>query len=231
MNRYELDRLGWYNFEWLTQTLLKAQFGFAVESWGAHKDKGRDAYSKATLTSLDGKTNYPGPIIMQAKFVANANATGARYGSSLRAACKAEADAIRDRTVKGIWNHPQTYLLMTNCPLSAADREDISKLFREAVTGTVVTHGASDISDILDLNQNIARVFPQILTYRNLITIIENAQSKVIRERSSAALAGAEQILPVFVPTNAYERAWSVARSHSFAVLTGPPEMGKTSIG
>jgi len=33
------------------------------------------------------------------------------------------------------------------------------------------------------------------------------------------------------VPTSAYERAWGVARAHSFVVLTGPPEMGKSSIG
>jgi hypothetical protein len=34
----------------------------------------------------------------------------------------------------------------------------------------------------------------------------------------------------VFVPTAAYRRALSVLDAHSFTVLTGPPEMGKTSI-
>jgi hypothetical protein len=34
----------------------------------------------------------------------------------------------------------------------------------------------------------------------------------------------------VFVPTSAYNKAWSILHKHYFAVLEGPPEMGKTSI-
>ena len=34
----------------------------------------------------------------------------------------------------------------------------------------------------------------------------------------------------MFVPTGAYQRAVSVLEAHRFAVLTGPPEMGKTAI-
>src|SRR4029078_5451711 len=33
-----------------------------------------------------------------------------------------------------------------------------------------------------------------------------------------------------FVPTRAYERTLAVLERHHFAVLTGPPEMGKTAI-
>jgi MoxR-like ATPase len=34
----------------------------------------------------------------------------------------------------------------------------------------------------------------------------------------------------VFVPTRAYRRALTVLDVHRFAVLTGPPAMGKTAI-
>ena len=34
----------------------------------------------------------------------------------------------------------------------------------------------------------------------------------------------------MFVPTRAHQRALQVLRRHRFAVLTGPPEMGKTAI-
>ena len=231
MTRYELDRLGWYNFEWLVQVLLKAEFGFRTESWGTHKDHGRDAYSPVTMKSRDSRTKYIGPVIIQAKFVAGANATGANYRTSLRAACKAEALSISKRIQALLWAQPKTYILTTNCPVSAADRTEITQIFDRVIDGDVVVHGGADISDLLDLNQEVARTFPQILTYRNLVLIVQAAQNKGILERSSAALAGAEQILPIFVPTRAYERAWTVARAHSFVVLTGPPEMGKTSIG
>ncbi len=36
--------------------------------------------------------------------------------------------------------------------------------------------------------------------------------------------------MPVFVPTEAYSKCWECLRKHHFAVLEGPPEMGKTAI-
>jgi len=35
MIRYRLDELGWYQFEWLIQALLKSECGLAVEDWSA----------------------------------------------------------------------------------------------------------------------------------------------------------------------------------------------------
>ncbi len=47
---------------------------------------------------------------------------------------------------------------------------------------------------------------------------------------STLDLAAACALAEVFVPTAAYERALATLRRHHFAVLTGPPEMGKTAI-
>ena len=231
MSRYEFDQLGWYNFEWLVQTLLKAEFGFEVESWGAHKDQGRDAYSEGPLSSKRTETLWDGPVIIQAKFVGRANSLGSDYWPNLRSACKTEAALIAERQAKGLWSNPKTYVLVTNCPLTATNREGIEEIFANAPTSKVIALGAGDLSDALDLYPEVARNFPQILSYRNLVTAIQDAQNLDIKERTYAALAGAEEILPVFVPTEAYEKSWKVAREHSFVVLTGPPEMGKTSIG
>ena len=77
MIRYRIDELGWYQFEALIQSLLKADLGLGVESWGGtHGDHGRDAY-------FDGPLAFPtneareGPFVFQAKFVEGANAAGA----------------------------------------------------------------------------------------------------------------------------------------------------------
>jgi hypothetical protein len=47
---------------------------------------------------------------------------------------------------------------------------------------------------------------------------------------STLDLAAARGLAEVFVPTAAYEQALATLRRHHFAVLTGPPEMGKTAI-
>jgi hypothetical protein len=48
--------------------------------------------------------------------------------------------------------------------------------------------------------------------------------------RSSLDRGAAQELASVFVPTHAYRRALEVLDAHRFAVLTGPPEMGKTAI-
>jgi hypothetical protein len=78
MIRYRLDDLGWYQFEWLIQTLLKAELGLGVESWGGHRDHGRDVFTASRLSFPDKNSLSDGPFIFQVKFVENANAAGLR---------------------------------------------------------------------------------------------------------------------------------------------------------
>jgi hypothetical protein len=49
-------------------------------------------------------------------------------------------------------------------------------------------------------------------------------------QRSSADIAASVELAHVFVPTRAYHDALRALERHSFVVLTGPPEMGKTAI-
>ena len=51
-----------------------------------------------------------------------------------------------------------------------------------------------------------------------------------VAARSSFDRTAATELATVFVPTRAYRRALGVLDAHRFAVLTGPPEMGKTAI-
>jgi hypothetical protein len=48
--------------------------------------------------------------------------------------------------------------------------------------------------------------------------------------RSTGDVAAARELARVFVPTRAYGRTLAVLERHRFAVVTGPPEMGKTAI-
>jgi hypothetical protein len=62
MLRYRLDDLGWYQFEWLCQSLLKASIGLGVECWGGHSDLGRDAYCQSDLPFPSNSSISKGPF-------------------------------------------------------------------------------------------------------------------------------------------------------------------------
>jgi hypothetical protein len=231
MIRYHLDDLGWYQFEWLIQSLLKATSGLAVESWGGHGDHGRDAYSKRPLRFPSDELT-PGPILFQVKFVQNANAAGARIGSPLMTAVQTELARIIGRRNQRKWKKPKHYVLITNACLSGEIRIKLENKLQEAeyLSENVLILGGNDICDLLDQHENLRRSFPQLLSIRDLNELIHNAVSKEALERSRTAIEIAQEIVPVFVPTAPYSATWKILSRFHFVVLEGPPEMGKTAI-
>jgi len=231
MIRYRLDDLGWYQFEWLTQALLKAELGLGIESWGGTADCGRDAY-------FTGSLNYPakhivtdGAFLFQAKFVQNANSSGSKPEPSILKSVKEELGRIEDRIEKNKWNDVDHYTLLTNAVLSGGTREKIKNLITGKLPQTKIhTFGGQDICDLLDRNSQLRRSFPQLLSLRDLDSLISDNLNKETIQRSQAALNFARDIVPSFVPTQPYNRAWKVLQENNFVVLEGPPEMGKTAI-
>ena len=230
MLRYRLDELGWFQFEALVQSLLKAYIALGIESWGGPGDHGRDAY-------FEGHLRYPtdetcdGPFLFQVKFVQNANAAGASPQEPLLAAVRAECRRIERRTAQGAWRGARHYVLLTNVRPASALREVIrQKLTTSAGPMTVHIHGGTDICDMLDREPELRKSFPQLLGIADLNYLLSEIVQRDIINRSRYALASARDVAPVFVPTAAYDRAWRVLQKHHFVVLEGPPEMGKTAI-
>ncbi len=231
MIRYRLDELGWYQFEWLAQTLLKAQLGMGVEAWGRHGDHGRDAYFAESLASPAKDVREAGPFLFQVKFVENANAAGARPAQAVRDAVRKEAASIHNRKRLTRWNEPTHYTLITNAQLEAATRQEVKRLITDVLPRTKVhSQGGDDVCALLDIHTGLRRSFPQLLSLRDLDDLIREAVNSDVTERSHAAIECAREVVPVFVPTAAYEKAWKVLRAKHFVVLEGPPEMGKTAI-
>ena len=234
MDRYELDRLGFYQFEWLIQVLLKAKFGLSVEAWGGQGDHGRDAYSSETVLSSSDKKSYPGPVVFQAKFVSGANAAEAKSHRSLLGACRQESERIANRRSSGHWSAIRSYFLYTNAPVPAKTRAAIIEVLNPILGFPPTVFGSPDVCAELDLYPQIARSFPQILTFQQLLSsldgVVSDAVNKDILKRTEIVLNKAREVLPVFVPTRAFDHTWEVLEKHHFVVLSGNPEMGKTSI-
>ncbi|MFA6445259.1 MAG: hypothetical protein WCV99_23225, partial [Sterolibacterium sp.] len=173
-----------------------------------------------------------GPFLFQVKFVEHANAAGARPVPALKNAVGAEVAKQRKsrHPVRGRPS-PRHYVFVTNVPLSPATRtwigEQIGSVYPDCV---VHTWGGKDLGDILHRHPNLCRAYPEILSLRNLDTLLGEVVNRDILNRSADALAFARDLAPAFVATATYFRAFEVLGKHHFVVLDGPPEMGKTAI-
>lgn len=231
MLRYNLDVLGWYQFEWLVQSLLKEDIGLSIESWGGRRDFGRDAYCPSELHFPEKQFLSEGPFLFQIKFVEDANASGARPFPLLKDAVAKESTRIRKRISRNDWETPAHYVLLTNAVANGADRLALKQLFLQSLPGTSIhIFCGNDLCDRLDFLPELRRAFPQLLSLRDLDVLFRDAINAGLLKRSNTLPTEAKSLLPVFVPTDVYERAWKVLRKHHFVVLEGPPEMGKTAI-
>ncbi len=231
MIRYNLDDLGWFQFEWLTQALLKAELGLGVEAWGGRHDYGRDAYSNGPLNFPAKHLTNDGPFLFQVKFAENANGAGARPESAIQDSVKKEIASIKRRVSENKWEQIKHYALFTNAPLSANLKKDLESTLKESLPHVDIhLFGGKDVCDLLDAHPALRRSFPQLLSLRDLDYLLQEVVNKETIEKSRSAIECARDVVAVFAPTKPYEKAWVVLRKHYFVVLEGPPEMGKTAI-
>jgi hypothetical protein len=227
--RYDLDKLAWWDFEALIQTLLKERLGSGIEAWGGSKrDLGRDAYYPGSLKfPTDAVTE--GPFLFQCKFVEGANAAGADPTPALVGAVRAECRRIAKRN----WvENPTVYALFTNVVLTPKNRQQVEAFIRTVLPeATICSQGGTDVCALLDCTPQIVRRFPQLMGLRDFTDLLRETVNADILNRSNAALSVARDLAEVFVPTQAYHKAFSTLERHHFVVLDGPPEMGKTAIG
>jgi Novel STAND NTPase 3 len=229
MLRYDLDQLGWCDFEALVQTLLKERLGLGIEAWGgSSSDLGRDAYYSGGLKfPTQSETN--GPFLFQCKFVDAANAARAHPIPTLERAVRAECRKLAHRPRE---NYPNVYVLFTNVALTPRTRGRIEVLIRAVLPGAQISsQGGKDICAIIDSTPQIVQRFPQLMGLRDLRELLRDRVNADILSRSETALHLATELAEVFVPTEAYYKAVSILKKHNFVVLDGPPEMGKTAIG
>jgi hypothetical protein len=177
MIRYRLDDLGWFQFEWLVQSLLKADLGLGVESWGGSADRGRDAYCRTPLRFPARDIESEGPFLFQVKFAEQANAAGADWEPAVIRAVRAEAARIAQRIKFKTWGSPRHYSLITNAPLTPTIREAVETIIVAVVGAECAVHtfGGSDVCDLLDSHPAVRRSFPQLLGLRDLNELLAAA--------------------------------------------------------
>jgi hypothetical protein len=210
---YAFDRLGFLQFEQLCAAVLELEGGVPAEAWSGEADWCRTAFSSAPLDAPVISPLAPAPVLIQCVWIRTGQPSELREAIA-RACTRREADLAL----------ASSFVLATNAELDPQLPLAVSEQLGQRLQMRVL--GPRELAERLDARAELRLAMPSVLGLRELSGLIDpNVAARSSLDRDAAA-----ELAAVFVPTGAYRRALTVLASHRFAVLTGPPEMGKTAI-
>ncbi len=222
-SKYNLEQLGWFNFEQLVRTLLRQIVGNGLSTFSGSVDQGRDGTFSGEATSFPSQsTRWSGKWIFQIKH----RAYSTRGADAVRKELKRKLPA-EVKTILNKYDHEcQNYVAITNCPLTAKDKDELHALIKSTVEGIeqVALVGEADLQELLDSHRRVVSAFPQILGLSQLRELVQWG----LHQRSLEYLLAAQAEIATFVATSPYLSAVELLHKQHFCVLSGPPKMGKT---
>jgi hypothetical protein len=222
-SKYNLEQLGWFNFEQLVRTLLRQIIGNGLSTFSGSVDKGRDATFSGEAASFPSESDrWMGEWIFQVKHRAYSTRGAESVRTELKRTLVAEVISILDK-----YNHDcNNYVAITNCPLTAQFKDEVVELIRSTNDHIeqIAVLGESDLQELLDSHPRVVSAFPQILGLSQLRELVEWG----LHRRSLEYLLASQAEIATFVATNPYLRAIELLHKQHFCVLSGPPKMGKT---
>jgi hypothetical protein len=221
--KYNLEQLGWFNFEQLVRTLLRQVIGSGISTFSGSVDQGRDATFSGEASSFPSDADrWKGSWIFQVKHRAYSTRGANTVRTELKRTLPTEMAGILHKHGHACNN----YIAITNCPLTAQDKGEIKQLIKssaEDLTGIAIL-GESDLQELLDCHPRVVSAFPQILGLSQLRELVEWG----LHRRSVEYLQAAQSDIATFVATTPYLKAIDLLHKQHFCVLSGPPKMGKT---
>jgi hypothetical protein len=206
--------LGWLHFEQLCAALFELEGGVAPLAWSGGADRCRSVLSGTRLGPplVDGST--PDPVLIQCAWVRDAQPE--RLLDAVRRLVSEREEDV---------SFAQSLVVVTDLKLPRGFAATVKGALPDQRIEVRVL-GGPEIGRRLDARAELRRAVPSVLGLRDLDELIDPG----VAARSSLDRAAVEELVSVFVPTRAYRRALGVLDAHRFAVLSGPPEMGKTAI-
>jgi hypothetical protein len=210
---YALDQLGFLQFQQLVTALFDLEGGVGPDAWSGDADRCRSAVSEIPLTP-PLVSAVPAPVLVQCAWARDGDRR--RLDAAMDALVRKRPDDLaRVRSV----------VCVTNLEVTGEGVPHLDEALGDTQAETAVL-GAGEIGARIDARVELRRAMPSVLGLRDLDGLIASE----VANRSSLDRGAARELARVFVPTGAYRRALDVLDGHRFAVLTGPPEMGKTAI-
>lgn len=200
-----------YDFEHLVRDLLQADWGRTLETFPAGPDGGvdirglRDAAGAASHRTVQCK-HSPG-----------------KTWSAIKASLEREATNLKGRKDLG------EYWLATSASLTAAAKSRICKLFCDQDLQPERVLAREDLDNLLN---QYPRVEEQ--TYKLYMTspaILQKLLNNAIHLGAQDLLSRLTERRRLYVQSKAFPAAVEALRTHHYCVLSGPPGVGKTTLG
>lgn len=204
---YALDQLGWLQFQQLCAHVLELDAGVAPGAWEGDADQCRFAVVYDGLGPPLLQTPMADRVLVQCAWLRPDSP--APVVMALETLASAHGEELR-----GL----RSYVLMANGD-TIHERGEVGEL-------TVEVIDTAALSARIDARPDLRLAMPSLLGVRDLAPLIPSG----VAARSTLDRDEAQRLAAVFVPTRAYARAVRTLSEQRFAVLAGPPEMGKTAI-
>lgn len=223
--KYRISSMGWHNFEFLVQTLLKSVIGPGVSSFGGSKDGGRDAEFTGAAAFPSDETQWDGRWVFQVKYIDFEEQGAANARSTLRTTLRHELKNVLEGHDR--FQSIDNYVLITDVPLTADSREALRGIFSElGLRANFSVVDGKEICQFLDIYPDVRRSHPQLLGLADLDLLI----NRDLYVRSRAYVEQWQPRLAAYVLTRAHSKALALIKKTRFIVLDGPPEAGKSTI-
>jgi hypothetical protein len=208
---YDLTALGWLQFEQLCTELL-ALHDVDPSTWLGEADTARwvTVGDRAAAALLERPV--AGPVVACVLWFP-------RSTTSLWEAEQRAHEAITGSEAAAA----ATLIVLTNARADGELGELVGRVAPAAPA--VVMLGRAELSRMIDARPVIWLEAPAVLGVR-MLDDVTGAEASAC---PGFDLDAARALAPTFVATAAYHRCCDVVTHHGFAVLTGPPEMGKTA--
>jgi hypothetical protein len=203
---YRFHELGSIQFDAFCRRLLELEAGFASGEW-------REAPSGSSVMAPEGVAlpssgnRLAGPALMVVAWF--------RDGTSPRAQVDI-LDVVTQAQEEWRPTEPRSLLVLTNAVADDRHWHDVEARYL----------GPEELTHAVAASPTLRLQSPALLGIAEPDELIP----KEARERSTGDVRAAADLARVFVATGPYVRALEALERHHFAVLTGPPEVGKTAI-
>ena len=207
MPHYDFSTLNDKDLEQLARDLLNKKFSLTLHSY----KKGRDGGIDLRDSSLANNNQ----IIVQVKHY---------YNSGYKMLMKTlEKEVIKVRKL-----NPHRYIIVTSLPLSAANQDEIKKLFEPFIQTPSDVIGNETLNAWLGESKEIERTHFKL--WLSSVEVINSIVNNAVTGRSGYYREQIQERIRYYVTTQAYSEAYDSLVKNKILIITGEPGAGKTTL-